>query len=356
MKIVRATAEATPNIAIIKYWGKRDEKLILPQESSISVTLNQLKTRTTAAFSEKFKEDEIWINNKKLTTPDELEKALPQLNVIREIAKIDMKAKIISYSIAPVAGGLAGSAAGLCALAAAATKALNMKIDSRQLSILCRRGSGSACRSVYGGFVEWLKGERQDGSDSYAVQIADENYWPEFRIVIGIAQSKEKKVKSRAGMKQTVATSILYPSRLNYLPKILEETKKAILGKNLENLCEIAMHESNNMHSVMLDTWPPIMYLNDVSKEVIYAIHEFNQNGIKAGYSFDAGPNPTIFTTEKYEKQIEKILKDCGIENTLISYVGSGPKIIEHEKEQLIDENGEIKKHYLKNDKIIVER
>lgn len=355
MKILRTTAEATPNIAIIKYWGKRDEKLILPQESSISVTLDRLKTRTTAAFCDKFKEDEIWINNKKLTTAEELERALPQLNFIREIAKTDMKAKIVSYNIVPTAAGLASSGSGLCALAVAATKALNIDVDIKQLSIICRRGSGTACRSVYGGFVEWLKGEKQDGSDSYAVQISDENYWPDFRIVIGIVESKEKKVKSRAGMKQTVATSVLYPSRLSYLPRILEDTKRAIIERNLEKICNIAMRESNNMHATMLDTWPPITYLNDISKEVIYAVHEFNQNGIKAGYSFDAGPNPTIFTIEKYAKEVEKILKECDIENILISKAGSGPKNIEQENEYLIDENGEIKKHFLRNNEIVVE-
>ncbi len=355
MKILRASAEATPNIAIIKYWGKRDEKLILPKEASISVTLNQLKTRTTVVFSKNFKEDEIWINNKKLTTPEELEKALPQLNFIREVAKTDIKAKIVSYNIVPTAAGLASSGSGLCALAVAATKALNIDVDIKQLSIICRRGSGTACRSVYGGFVEWLKGEKQDGSDSFAVQIADERHWSEFRIVIGIVEAKEKKVKSRAGMKQTAATSILYPSRLNYLPKTLEETKRAILERKLEQLCEIAMRDSNNMHSVMLDTWPPIMYLNDISKKVIYAIYEFNQNGIKAGYSFDAGPNPTIFTTDKYAKQVDNILKDCGIKETLISKVGTGPKIIEQENEHLVDENGKIRKHYLKNGNIVVE-
>ena len=355
MKILRATAEATPNIAIIKYWGKRDEKLILPQQSSISVTLNMLKTRTTIAFSEQFKQDEIWINNKKLTTAEELEKALPQLDVIRNIAKTNMKAKIVSYSVAPVAAGLAGSASGLCAIAVAAIKALVLDVDYKKLSILCRIGSGSACRSVYGGFVEWLRGTNPDGSDSYAVQIVDENYWPEFRIVIGIAESGEKKVKSRAGMRQTVATSILYNSRLAYLPKVLEETRKAILEKNLVKLCEIAMRDSNNMHAVMLDTWPPIIYLNDISKEVIYSIHELNQSEIKAGYSFDAGPNPAIFTIDKYVGQIEKILKDCGIEEIIVSKVGSGPKILESEKEHLIDENGEIRRHYLKDGNIVVE-
>lgn len=346
-KLLRATAEANPNIAIVKYWGKRDERLILPMEGSNSVTLDeQLRTRTTVMFSEKFKNDEIWINNKQLTTPQELEKVMPQLNIIREMAKTKLKAKIVSYSIVPVAGGLAGSAAGLAAVAYAATSALSMNLSVPELSVLCRLGSGSACRSVYGGFAEWKRGEKSDGSDSFAVQIANEKHWSEFRIVIGVVESKEKKVKSRAGMKQTVANSILYKSRLKYLPRILKESKDAILKKDHVTLFEIAMRDSNDMHAVMLDTWPPIMYLNDVSKEVIYAIHEFNSDGIKAGYSFDAGPNPAIFTLEKHVLAVKKILEEAGIKKIFVSKTGSGPKILKNENDHLIDENGNIKKHF----------
>ncbi|VVB59999.1 Diphosphomevalonate decarboxylase [uncultured archaeon] len=345
-KILRATAEANPNIAIIKYWGKRDEKLILPMQGSNSVTLDeQLKTRTTVMFSDKFRQDEIWINNKQLTTPEELEKVMPQLNIIREMAKIRLKAKVVSYSVTPVAGGLAGSAAGLAAVAYAATNALGMNLSISELSVLCRLGSGSACRSVYGGFAEWKRGEKADGSDSFAVQIADEKHWPDFRIVVGVAESGEKKVKSRAGMKHTVANSILYSKRLEYLPKVLKESKDAILKKDASRLFEIAMRDSNDMHATMHDTWPPIMYLNDASKEVIYAIHELNQNGIKAGYSFDAGPNPTIFTLDKHVAEVKKILENAGIKKMFVSNVGSGPKILKDEIEHLIDENGNIRKH-----------
>ncbi len=354
-KILRATAEANPNIAIIKYWGKRNEKLILPMEGSNSVTLDeQLKTRTTAMFSDKFKQDEIWINNKQLTTPEELEKVMPQLNIIREMAKTKLKAKIVSYSITPVAGGLAGSAAGLAAVAYAATSALGLNLSVPELSILCRLGSGSACRSVYGGFAEWKRGQKADGSDSFAVQIADEKHWPEFRIVIGVAESKEKKVKSRAGMKHTVANGILYKARLEYLPRALKESKDAILKKEPAKLFEIAMRDSNDMHATMQDTWPPIMYLNDTSKEVIYEIHEFNKDGIKAGYSFDAGPNPTVFTLEKYVPTIKKIMDEAGIKKIFVSKAGSGPKILKSEKEHLIDENGNIKKHFFDEKKNIL--
>jgi len=328
---MKATTIATPNIALIKYWGKRDEKLILPTESSISVTLDeQLATKCTVEFSEKYKEDELWINGKNYSTPEQMGKGKPQLDFIRRMAGISMKAKIVAETTVPVAGGLAGSAAGLCAQALAAVNALNLKVDKKQLSIICRVGSGSSCRSVYGGFVEWKKGEKSDGSDSYAAQIADERHWPEFRCIIAIVEREEKKVKSRPGMKQTVATSILYPKRIEYLPSALDVVRKAILKKDLSTLLEATMRDSNNMHAVMLDTWPPIFYLNDISKQVIYSIHDFNAEGIKAGYSFDAGPNPCIFTVERYVTEIKNILKEIsGIKDIIVCKLGKGPRVVE---------------------------
>lgn len=351
-KLLRATAEASPNIAIIKYWGKRDEKLILPMNESISVTLDeQLKTKSTVMFSEKFKEDEVYLGYgikrlkhneeiKRLKTREDLEKIIPQLEVIRELAKTDLKAKVVSISFAPVAGGLAGSAAGLCATALAATHALGLKLSKRELSIICRRGSGSACRSVYGGFVEWQKGAKKDGSDSFAVQLKDEKFWPEFRIVIGIIEEKEKKIKSRAGMKQTVLTSSLYKKRLKDLPRLIEETKRAIFKKDHQKLFEIAMRESDSLHSVMLDTWPPIIYLNDTSKKVIDSILDYNKISIKAGYTFDAGSNPIVFTLKRYENDIEKILRQCGIKKIIVSKVGLGPKV--SKTGHLIDKYGQL--------------
>ena len=344
----RATAEASPNIAIIKYWGKRNEKLILPVTESLSVTLDEkLKTRTTVMFSEKFKEDEVYLGYgkklKKLKTAEELEKIIPQLNVVRELAKTDLRAKVVSVSSVPVAAGLAGSSAGLSATALAASLALDLKLDKKELSILSRRGSGSACRSLFGGFVRWQKGEKEDGSDSFAYQIKDEKFWPEFRIIIGLIEEKEKKIKSRAGMRQTAATSLLYQKRIENLPKLIEETNGAILKKDHQKLFEIAMREANNLHAVMLDTWPPIIYLNDLSKKVIEAILDFNKEQVKAGYTFDAGPNPIIFTLQEFVPKIKKILQSLKIKKIIVSKIGPDPRFVQ--KEHLISEKGAVSKN-----------
>ncbi|MBI1974179.1 diphosphomevalonate decarboxylase [Candidatus Micrarchaeota archaeon] len=354
-----ATAEANPNLAIIKYWGKRLEPpIIAPMNNSVSVTLDeQLRTRTTVLFSPKFERDKVWINGSEMRTPEELEKALPQLDAARKLAGSKLYARVVSATLTPLAGGLAGSAAGLCALAAACNEALELDLSPKDLSILCRIGSGSSCRSVYGGFAEWLAGTRADGSDSYAAQWFGEDHWKDFRTIVAIVSHEKKKVKSRAGMKQTVQTSMLYQQRLRDLPARITALKNALQERDIARMAEIAMRDSNSLHAVCLDTWPPILYLNDTSKEVIDSIHEFNADDIKAGYSFDAGPNPTIFTVEKHVPEIQKRLKEIpAIEDVIVSSVGSGPRALP-DKGALMGADGTIRRWRVDNKKhdIIVE-
>jgi len=332
------TAEASPNMPFVKYWGKRNEALILPMNSNISATFDSsLATRTTVLFSESLKADELWINGKQFP-PESLDKAVPQLNIIRELAGIKMFAKIYSISKVPVAAGLSSSSAGLCALALASSSALGLKLPAEELSIICRRGSGSSCRSIYGGFVEWVRGDKTDGSDSYGVQIADEKHWPELMMLAVSIEEAEKKVKSRAGMKQTVLTSTLYQKRLQDIGNILDSVRNAIRNKNFQSLAELTMKESNNLHAVCMDTWPPILYLNDNSRTVINAIHDFNEGGLRAAYTFDAGPNPYIITEEKNLKPVLELLKKMGfIKHIFVSRVGGNPKVLE---EHLLNEKG----------------
>ncbi len=353
-----ATVEATPNIAVTKYWGKRDTKLMLPQNGSLSFTMDEtIKTRTTVAFDESFKEDEVWLGGTKLEGK-ELQKISSFLDIVREKAGVNLKARVATINGFPTAAGMASSASGIAALACAATKALGLNLDVKELSILARRGSGSASRSITGGFVEWKRGEKDDGSDCYAEQVAPASHWPELRNVIAVTAKEKKKVSSRAGMKQTVETSTLYSARLAYIPNLVETVKKAVLAKDFATFGEKIMRESGNMHAVMLDTWPPILYLNDVSKQVIYAIHEYNEKagGIVAAYTFDAGPNAHVYTTEDQVEEIKKMLSEIeGIESTLVCGIGKGPKELT-EGHLLNSETGEVVPHRFdeeKNDIII---
>ncbi|MGB9598849.1 MAG: diphosphomevalonate decarboxylase [Minisyncoccales bacterium] len=351
-----ATFDSTANIALVKYWGKRDEELILPQEGSLSVTMDEtLRTRTSVLFSEKLKEDQVWINNQRIDLNDkEIKERFRLLDEIRKKTKIREKALIVSLNCFPSDAGFASSAAGLSALALCLVKASGLKASLREISIFARLGSGSACRSVLGGFVEWKRGKKKDGSDSFAHQIAPASHWPDLINLIALVSEEKKKVSSRAGMRETVKTSILYPARLKYLPSLLKKVKKAILKRDFQSLAQLIMRESNNLHAVMLDTWPPLFYLNELSKEIIFTVLELNKKEKKniAAFTFDAGPNAHIFTLKKYEKKVkDALLKIKGVKKILVAKIGSGPKEIQDPKGFLLDPERERPRESFFNEK-----
>jgi len=325
----KSTWIATPNIAVVKYWGKRNSSLNLPSSPSISVTMDEsLCTKTTVEFSPIYRSDELVLNGS-FAQKGELARAVRVLDAIRAAAGISDRARVESENNFPTAAGIASSASGFAALACAAAGAAGLKPSPQQLSIFARLGSGSACRSVLGGFVEWRMGKRQDGKDSYAVQIAPASHWPELRNVIAITDSGRKKTGSSDAMEITAKTSSLYKERLGARAKVVRMVKAAILKKDLASFLELAMRESSHMHAVMLDSYPPIIYLNDVSREIIYAVHEFNQKKGKtcAGYTFDAGPNAHVYTEEKYVPELQETLRGiAGVQKTIVCKAGNGPR------------------------------
>lgn len=338
-----ASCECAPNNALVKYWGKRDDKLFLPTNSSLSACMDeQLTTRTTVVFSPEFKQDEGWLDGKKLSQ-EELASATKIFDLLRAKARkpSNWRGRFASQNDFPTAAGFASSASGMAALTIAGANALGLNLSPQELSIIARQGSGSACRSVLGGFVEWRKGEKADGSDSFAVQVAPASHWPELRCVIAIVAEDKKKVSSRSGMKQTVQTSSLFKKRLEEMPQKIELAKKFVLSKNLPALLELVMRESNSMHACMLDTYPPIVYLNDASKRIIYAVHELNEarGAAIAGYTFDAGPNSHVYTVEKHVVEVKKLLEGVeGVKKTIVSRVGAGPSL---SSKHLLSEKGE---------------
>jgi diphosphomevalonate decarboxylase len=337
-----STFEATPNIALIKYWGKRDKKLVLPQNGSMSITLDSnTRTVTSAVFSHSLKNDVAWINGKK-TSAEEMKRLLIPVNIVRKQAGIDAKIAICSNNNFPTAAGIASSASGFAALACAASDAAGLKLSSSELSILARHGSGSACRSVLGGFVEWKAGEHADGRDSYAVQIAPASHWPQMRDLIAIVAPEKKKIGSSEGMDMTVKTSRLFKERVGRMPKKLEKMRNAILQKDTETIYSIAMADSDEMHATMADTKPPIVYLNEASRKIIRAINEINssEGRLICGYTFDAGPNAHIIAEEKNIGKVRKALSQIsGIEKFIKCGIGNGPRKL-GEKESLLSEDG----------------
>ncbi|MEM3374335.1 MAG: diphosphomevalonate decarboxylase [Candidatus Woesearchaeota archaeon] len=316
---MKATAIANSNIAFLKYWGKKDDSLNIPMNPSISMTLDEnISTKTFVEFTKELNEDEFYLNNIK-QEGEKLDRVKNFLDIVRKKANISLKAKIISENNFPTASGIASSASGFAALAAASTKALNLKITLKELSSLARLGSGSACRSIYGGFVEW--------QNEYATQIKDEKHWPEIRDIIVLISNDEKKINSRQGMKFTKETSKKYQERLKSINLIYFKIKRAIINKDFINLAEAIMKESDNLNECFLDTIPKLDYLNDKSYEIIKLIKQINSKIIKAAYTFDAGPNAHIITLEKYLPEIEIELKRKNF-NYIISKCGKGVRYL----------------------------
>lgn len=321
---MEATAKAHTNIALIKYWGKRNDALILPTNNSLSVTLDGLHTTTKVTFDTDLKRDQFKLNGE-FIEGTAYDRVVKFLDLIRNQGdRPNLFAHIQSENAVPTAAGFASSASGFAALAGAATKALGMDIDLPALSRITRQGSGSACRSVYGGFVEWQKGEREDGTDSYAVPIAPQNHW-DLRIAAVVLTAKEKDVSSRVGMKRTVDTSVFYDGWLQSIPKDLRDIKKAIKTKDFEQLGEISEANCLKMHATTLGAVPPFTYWQDETMTVMETVQYLRKKGIPAYFTIDAGPNVKVLYPPRDEEKVLEALKSVNaVEKVIVSKVGSG--------------------------------
>ncbi|KAF3686375.1 Diphosphomevalonate decarboxylase [Channa argus] len=317
------TCTAPVNIAVIKYWGKRNEELILPINSSLSVTLHQdqLKTTTTVATSRSFQEDKIWLNGKEedITHP-RLQSCLREIRRLARKRRNDRgtavdstclshKVHICSVNNFPTAAGLASSAAGFACLVYSLARVFGVE---GELSGIARQGSGSACRSMYGGFVQWIMGQQDDGKDSLAQQVEPETHWPELRILVLVASAERKPIGSTSGMQTSVQTSCLLKYRAeSVVPGRMVEMTEAVRRKDFPAFAELAMKDSNQFHATCLDTYPPIFYLNSVSHQVINLVHCYNRHygETRVAYTFDAGPNAVIFTLQQHVTEFVQVVQ-----------------------------------------------
>ena len=357
-----AKSKGPINIALIKYWGKEDENLITPLNNSISLTLdmNNFYTET---------EIEILLNNDKnikkdiinLTINDNLSKITPRIiEVINQFKKLKLEMQnnfyifnIRSKNTFPIASGCASSASSMSSLVICLNKALQTNLSNTILSRIARLGSGSACRSIFGGIVEW---EKEGNENSCAHQLYDENYW-KLNVMLIIVNQKEKEISSSNGMKLSKETSDFLSYRINNIvPKHIKEIKESFIEKNFEKLGKIIMKDSNNFHSVCRDTFPTINYLTEESEFIIKIVDEINKNEKKiiCAYTFDAGANGFIIfeenNKEKIENYFDKIIfnknnenikeewiinlinkknKEGKFINKVLFNLGKGPEIIE---------------------------
>ncbi len=294
----RATFEAAPNIALVKYWGMRDPERVLPYNSSLSLTLDRMRTRTTVRFDPEREADELMLNGTRIEGPAAHD-ASRFLDRVRERSGVTSYAQIRTSNNFPTASGLASSASGFAALAGAAAIASGLHLSPRTLSQLARLGSGSASRSIFGGFVEWRAGTRPDGRDCYARPLAGPRHWPSFRdVVVLIDRAPTKKVRSAEAMQSTVRTSPYYFERQREIPGRIARIRRAIARRDARTLFPLIMEECDSFRRVCETTVPSLDYLTASSRAVLAEVRAINDAARRpvAAYTHDAGAHVHVFT------------------------------------------------------------
>ena len=322
-RIYIGKAKGPINIALIKYWGKEDEELITPLNNSISLTLDMntfyTETKITIQQIEKninieIKENIITltINGKPFNVTNRIKNVFKKffsldIPICKELSSLLLDIKIESMNTFPIASGCASSASSMAALVLAITSALNLQniLSKNELSKIARMGSGSACRSIFGGVSEWVTGV---GELSFAQQLYKNYYW-DLGVKLIIVNQKEKDVSSSIGMKITKETSELFKYRINHVVKNnIEKLKKSLEEKDFSNLAEVIIKDSNNFHACCRDSYPTINYLNEESDFImkcVYTLNKINEKNICA-YTFDAGSNAFLI----YENKNKRIIDD----------------------------------------------
>lgn len=289
-------AYAPANIALCKYWGKRDADLHLPVTSSLSVSLGPLGTHAKL-------------------TPD----AAPTLSINDETIPIDSPVaqrchdflalfdrgpfRVETRSTVPVGAGLASSASAFAALTTAADDLFGWDLPLAHRSILARLGSGSASRSVVPGFVEWQVGERADGMDSHALPL--DVTWPDLRIGILHVSDAPKPIGSRPAMHRTRETAVLYESWPAQVARDLPVIRDAIHNRDLARLGPAAEANALSMHATMLASWPPILYAQPETTALLHRIWKLRKDGLSVFITIDAGPNPKLIFEAAQTAELE---------------------------------------------------
>ncbi len=330
----KASAKANANIALIKYWGKRDQRKMLPHNSSLSLTGDTLCTHTTVEFNPRRTQDVFVLNRREYAegTPEYEIYIQGFMKKIRSLTGCGDKVRVESINYFPTAAGLASSASGFAALTGAINEALGMGWTSKEMSRIARLGSGSASRSVFGGFAVWYRGREENGEDSFAEELYGSDYWPEFRMVVAVNSRFIKKFKSRFAMQRTVETSPMYRAWLETAEKDFEAAKKALAEKDFSALGQIVESNALKMHATMITTRPAVIYWNQGTVQVLREVEALRQQGLECYYTMDAGPQVKVLCLESQMKRIMEALQKLPfIEDLIVVKPGKGMSLTEQD-------------------------
>jgi diphosphomevalonate decarboxylase len=322
---MKATAIAPANIAFIKYWGKADSALRLPLNDSISMNLSGAYTTTTVEFSSAFSADSVELLEGEFSQK-EIARVVAGLDRIRQISGIRERARVVTENSFPKGAGSAASASGFAALTAAGFAAAEMVLSEKDLTVVARLGSGSACRSIPDGFVLWQKGITSE--DSFAYSLQPKSHWDLCDALV-IVDSGMKKISTSEGM-ETVSTSPFLAGRLAAIPERITRCKLALRDKNFTQLGEVMEEDCLDMHAVMQSQNPPCMYWNETTIAIMDAIKIWRSEGLPVYFTIDAGPNVHVIYEAIHEHEVaQKLATLSGVEKIIYNNVSSGAQRID---------------------------
>jgi diphosphomevalonate decarboxylase len=327
----RATVSAPANIAFVKYWGARDVGRALPHQPSISMTLEVCRSLTTVEARDDLARDEVWLAAEagRLEPAGEAfaDRVRRHLDAIRARTGRRERFRVATRNSFPAAAGLASSASGFAALAAAAARALRLGADARELSILARlSGSGSAARSVLGGYVEW---PAEPGDEAPAGQLAPAGHW-DLRCVIALLETGAKRVSSLEGHRRA-PSSPHFARRLELVPERLAAVRRAIRDRDLAALGPVLEREAIELHAVAMTSEPPIFYWRPATLAVLGAVRDLRgsagEGGVQAWATMDAGANVHVLCPPEEEARVAAALAAvAGVQGLIRDRVGDGPR------------------------------
>lgn len=314
---MKSTAIAPSNIAFIKYWGKKDEKLRLPENGSISMCLSNMTTTTTVEFDEKYERDLFHLVETRPALPagkhaaslqqtDDVDasRVSSHLDRVRLIANISYKAKVVSKNSFPSGTGLSSSASGFAALTVAACSAAGLSLSEKELSIIARQGSGSACRSIPDGFVEWVDGDTSD--DSFAQTLFSPEYW-DISDVVAVVSTDKKDVSTSEGQK-LVSTSPFFDVRKSHMNEKIRLCKTFLSEKNFTRLGELIESEALELHAIMLTSTPSLIYWTSGTLEIMKLTKKWRDSGLEVYFTINTGQDVHLIVRKKDIAALEKML------------------------------------------------
>jgi diphosphomevalonate decarboxylase len=322
---MQASAIAHPNIALIKYWGKSDIERNIPAVGSLSITLDGLTTTTSVSFGADLEEDEFLLGGK--AAPEMAGRVSRCLDLVRERVGVQNRARVESDNDFPTAAGLASSASGFAALVTAADAALGADIPQAELADMARRASGSAARSIFGGFVELCltpNGPRPTETR----QILEPSAWP-LRVAVAVTETGPKGIGSTEGMGLTERTSPYYMDWVKSSDADLAEARDAVAHEDFKALADVSESSCLKMHAVMLSARPGLVYWNGATVECIRRVRELRADGVTVLFTIDAGPQvKAVCAPEAFDRVAAALAEVEGVHQVLASGLGEGARVV----------------------------